>query len=106
MKDPSGAGKRFIATYWGWRLLQNAATQLSKRYRDSAFEFDKIYSGVKEEPPRWRTCVDYTNSAMKLAAGSIYVDAYFGVEAKSKVLNASLLRNWKFVLSGNISRGG
>ncbi|XP_055345830.1 neprilysin-4-like [Paramacrobiotus metropolitanus] len=86
LSDKAGTGKRFIASYWGWRLLQNAAAQLSKRYRDAAFEFDKVYSGVKEESPRWRTCVDYTNSAMKLAVGSIYVDIYFGMEAKSKLL--------------------
>ncbi|GAU90180.1 hypothetical protein RvY_02635 [Ramazzottius varieornatus] len=79
-------GKRFLASYLGWRMLLNAAGQMSRRYRDAAFEFDKAYSGVKEESPRWRICVDYTNSAMKLAIGSIYVDTYFGMDAKTKLL--------------------
>ena len=34
-------GKRFLANYLGWRMLLNAAGQLSRRYRDAAFEFDK-----------------------------------------------------------------
>jgi predicted metalloendopeptidase len=86
LKGPNAAaGNKFLANYFGWRMLLNAAGQLSKRYRDAAFEFDKAYSGVKEESPRWRTCVDYTNSAMKLATGSIYVQSYFGADAKAKV---------------------
>lgn len=85
LSAPDGSGKRFLANYLGWRSLLNAAGQLSKRFRDATFEFDKAYSGVKEESPRWRTCVEYTNSAVKLAIGSIYVDAYFGMDAKAKV---------------------
>ncbi|OWA53334.1 Membrane metallo-endopeptidase-like 1 [Hypsibius exemplaris] len=91
-------GKKFLANYFGWRMLLGAAGQLSKRYRDAAFEFDKAYSGVKEESPRWRTCVDYTNSAMKLATGSIYVESYFGIDAKAKLL--SLVGDIKMAYEG------
>ena len=50
---PDAAGKKFLANYFSWRMLLGAAGQLSKRFRDAAFEFDKAYSGVKEESPRW-----------------------------------------------------
>jgi predicted metalloendopeptidase len=86
LKGPNAAaGNKFLANYFGWRMLQTSAKLLSQLYRDALLEFDKVYSGVTEESPRWQTCVRYTNSAMKLATGSIYVQSYFGMNAKAKV---------------------
>ena len=75
-----------LKTYLRWQLLHAAAPLLSKPFVDENFAFyGKIMRGTKELEPRWRRCVNQTDGALGEALGKLYVEKYFGPDAKERV---------------------
>ena len=74
-------------TYLRWRVVRAAAKFLSAPFVDEDFNFeDKILEGTKEQRPRWKRCVDYTDNDLGEALGQFYVDQTFGAEGKERTL--------------------
>ena len=74
-------------TYLTWHLVHASAGMLSKPFVDENFSFFGIaLTGQKEQRPRWKRCVTYTDSALGEALGQAYVDRTFGAEGKERTL--------------------
>src|SRR5260370_14336245 len=73
-------------TWLRWRVLNSAALQLSKTFVDEEFYFrSTVLSGVKEQQPRWQTCVAAVDGAMGDALGEAFVRKHFTAEAKRRM---------------------
>jgi putative endopeptidase len=70
--------------YLRWHLLHSNAQTLSDNFVQENFNFyGKKLSGTKELQPRWKRCVQSTNSILGEALGEVYVQKYFPPEAKA-----------------------
>jgi endothelin-converting enzyme/putative endopeptidase len=76
-----------LKTYMRWHLVHTSARLLPTAFVDANFDFyGKILTGAKEQRPRWKRCVDFTDSDLGEALGEKYVDKTFGVEGKQRTL--------------------
>ena len=76
-----------LKTYLKWRLLLDAAPALPEAFVDENFEFfGKTLTGAKEIQPRWKRCVEQTDSALGEALGQKYVEVAFNGPAKGRAL--------------------
>jgi putative endopeptidase len=69
--------------YLDARILEAAAPYLPKRFVDEAFELTRQLTGQKEQRPRWKRCVSYTDNSLGELLAQPYVAAAFGGESKS-----------------------
>ncbi|MGE9616888.1 MAG: M13 family metallopeptidase [Solitalea-like symbiont of Acarus siro] len=75
-------------------ILHATAEFLSNDFRETKFHYyDKIFSGIKEQPERWKKIVRLTNSLMGEAIGKLFVEKFFPKEAKDKMID--LIKNLK-----------
>jgi endothelin-converting enzyme/putative endopeptidase len=76
-----------LKTYLRWHVIHSNAAMLPKRFVDEAFDFyEKTLTGAKEQRPRWKRCVEATDSDLGEALGKIYVERTFGSEGKARTL--------------------
>jgi endothelin-converting enzyme/putative endopeptidase len=75
-----------VKTYLRWHLLGGSAEFLPKPFIDESFAFRKVLTGAKEQRPRWKRCVDYTNGDLGELVGKAYVAQAFGAEGKARTL--------------------
>jgi putative endopeptidase len=79
--------------YFRWHLVRSAAPRLSKAFVDEDFAFEAKLTGVKEQLPRYKTCVQATDQMMGEALGKAYVDRHFPPEAKARAME--MVKNLK-----------
>ena len=76
-----------LKTYMRWHVVRAEAGLLPGPFEVESFHFYKqILTGAKEERPRWKRCVDYTDGDLGFALGQKYVDETFGAEGKQRTL--------------------
>ena len=76
-----------LKTYMRWHVLRSEAPLLPIPFENETFHFYKqILTGAKEERPRWKRCVDYTDGDLGFALGQKYVDQTFGSEGKQRTV--------------------
>ena len=63
---------------------------LPQEFLDAALELDKVESGVKEYPARWRRCISKVESVLGFALGALYIQENFAESSKTEV-NSSYL---------------
>jgi predicted metalloendopeptidase len=69
-----------------WRVLNGAAPALAQRFEKAHFGFFSGYlRGIREQPPRWKTCASAVDGALGEALGQLYVARAFGPEAKTRM---------------------
>jgi len=74
-------------TYLRWHLLHSEAVLLPTSFVDENFNFyGKTLTGAKEQRPRWKRCVDFTDNQLGEALGQKFVDRTFGAEGKQRTL--------------------
>ncbi len=74
-------------TYLSWHVIHSAAPILPSAFVNENFEFyGKALTGAKELRPRWKRCVQYTDSDLGEALGQKYVELTFGEEGKDRTL--------------------
>ena len=74
-------------TYLRWKVLNDAAQELSQPFVDEEFDFNRRYmNGQKENAARWKRCVRRVDNELGEALGQIYVQKTFGPDAKQKML--------------------
>ena len=74
-------------TYLTWQYVMEASPLLPKAFADESFHFyAHILKGQKEQRPRWKRCVAYTDSDLGEALGQKYVELTFGKEGKARTL--------------------
>lgn len=87
--------------YLRWHLLNGIAYALPKRFVDENFAFNgTTLSGTPQIQPRWKRCVNATDSAMGMALGKLYVKEHFPPEAKRRA--DELVKNLLAALSDDI----
>jgi putative endopeptidase len=73
-----------LHSYLRWHLLRTNAPLLPKRFVDENFAFySATLSGVSQQQPRWRRCVQYADRDLGEALGQAFVDEAFGPQAKA-----------------------
>jgi predicted metalloendopeptidase len=70
--------------YLTWIVLDANAERLGKAWVDEAFTMRKVLWGVKELPPRWRTCVRQADRSLGELLGQVYVASKFSPAAKAR----------------------
>jgi endothelin-converting enzyme/putative endopeptidase len=76
-----------LRTYLRWHLVHANARLLSTPFVDENFRFyGTVLTGVKEQRPRWKRCVQYTDADLGEALGQAFVDRTFGPHAKADTL--------------------
>jgi putative endopeptidase len=84
-------------TWIRWRLLGGASAFLSKPFSDEAFYFSStVLTGVKEQLPRWQTCVNAVDGSLGDALGAVFVQKHFPPAAKKRM--SELVENLRATL--------
>jgi putative endopeptidase len=77
--------------YLRWRLLDEYASRLPKRFDDEEFAFKgKLLDGRQEQVARWKRCVSTTDDYLGMAVGRSYVAAAFSPEARQRAIDMTL----------------
>ena len=75
-------------TYLRFHIVDGAAPYLSSGFVNEQFEFYRKYlRGAKEQQPRWKRCVSYTDRGLGEALGQVYVARVFSPELKASTLD-------------------
>jgi endothelin-converting enzyme/putative endopeptidase len=74
-------------TYLTWHLLHSQARLLPAKFVDENFDFyGRTLTGAAELRPRWKRCVDFTDSQLGEALGQKFVERTFGAQGKERTL--------------------
>jgi putative endopeptidase len=74
-------------TYLRWNVLHSEAPLLPTPFVEENFNFyGKTLTGAKEERPRWKRCVEYTDNQLGEALGQKFVERTFGAQGKERTL--------------------
>ena len=82
-----------LKTWEKFKVANDAANYLSKRFVDSKFEFTRTLSGAKQLRPRWRRGIGEVDGRLGELLGKTYVDRYF--PPQSKTMMEELVTNLK-----------
>ena len=83
--------------------LNDAATSLSKNFRDAQFNFyGKILNGQKQQKERWKLITNDVDGGLGELLGQIYVERYFTPDAKQRML--ALVNNLQGVYKERIEK--
>jgi endothelin-converting enzyme/putative endopeptidase len=76
-----------LKTYLRWHVIHGQTSVMPKAFDEETFAFyGRQLTGAKEQRPRWKRCVDATNSDLGEALGKVYVERTFGAEGKERTL--------------------
>jgi putative endopeptidase len=77
-------------TYLRFHVVDSASPYLSQAFVDENFEFYRKYlRGAKEQQPRWKRCVSYTDRNLGEALGQVYVARVFSPQMKQDALEVT-----------------
>jgi len=82
-----------LKTWQKFKVANDAANYLSKRFVDAKFDYGKTLTGAKELRPRWRRGIGEVDGRLGELLGKTYVDRYF--PAQSKTMMEELVANLK-----------
>lgn len=68
-----------------WQMLQPFLTYVSAPFENLYREFQEIFSGTPDLPPRWQRCVSRTDSAFGFATGAMFVETILPQNIKEAV---------------------
>jgi putative endopeptidase len=92
-----------LQAWEAFRVVDETAPYLSKRFVDARFEFRaKEMAGQPENRPRWKRAVALVDGTLGEALGQEYATRYFPPESKSKM--EQLVGQLKVALRGRIER--
>ncbi len=75
-------------TYLRFQVVNSSAPYLSSPFVNENFEFyTKYLRGAKEQQPRWKRCVSYTDRNLGEALGQVYVAKVFSPQMKQDALD-------------------
>jgi putative endopeptidase len=74
-------------TYLRWQMVHGSADGLSQAFVEENFDFfGRTLLGSEKLQPRWRRCVQSTDSALGEALGQVYVERAFPPASKQRML--------------------
>ncbi|HEX4620047.1 MAG TPA: M13 family metallopeptidase, partial [Myxococcaceae bacterium] len=73
--------------YLKWHFVLTTLPALPKRFQDEDYRFkSKALTGAKEDAPRWKKCVGFTDHALGEALAQAFVAKTFGQQEKTTTL--------------------
>jgi putative endopeptidase len=76
-----------LKTYLRWHEVNARSPYLSQRFAKPHFDFYSTYlRGVKEQAPRWKRCVRWTDEYLGEALGQVFVEKTFGPDVKQRTV--------------------
>ncbi len=67
-------------------MLNSSAPLLASKFEQENFAFFSTQlRGIKEQPPRWKTCVGAVDGNLGEALGQLYVEKAFGADSKARM---------------------
>ena len=76
-----------LKTYLEWHLAHTRSPYLTSAFGNETFAFFSAYlRGVKEQPPRWKRCVQWIDRDLGEALGQVFVRKAFPPEAKASTV--------------------
>src|ERR1700749_2360524 len=88
--------------YLRWHATNAAAPMLGSKFSVEEFEFTKVMRGVRQQQPRWETCLGTTQAALGWAVGHEFVNRKFSPEAKARA--AAMVDNLVSALRDRINQ--
>ncbi|MCD8740722.1 M13 family metallopeptidase [Mucilaginibacter roseus] len=86
-----------------FNVLNGAAGDLSKKFRDARFDFyGRTLYGQKEQKERWKDMASQVDGGLGELLGQLYVEKYFTPEAKERML--TLVNNLQAVYKDRIEK--
>ncbi len=73
--------------YLRWHFARHLAPWLSTPFVDASFRYQRALTGVKEQQPRWKRCVQAANAMLGDALGQAYVRETFTADARRRALD-------------------
>jgi putative endopeptidase len=73
-----------IKPYVTWAVVRSVIPAMPKAFQDEAFTFSTTFSGAKEDRPRWKKCIAYTDGDLGEALGREYARRFFPEESKQR----------------------
>ncbi|MEO8763686.1 MAG: M13 family metallopeptidase [Ginsengibacter sp.] len=73
-----------LKNYLRFNLVSSFAIALPNAYGEEAFNFGKLFSGVKERRPRWERIIASEENVMGELLGQLYVKQFFNDSAKKR----------------------
>src|SRR2546423_15189843 len=70
--------------YLRWHFARHLAPYLSSPFVDATFRYQQALSGVKEQQPRWKRCLQAANFMLGDALGQAYVKETFTPDARRR----------------------
>src|SRR5881398_1063601 len=70
--------------YLRWHFARHLAPYLSTPFVDATFRYQQAVSGVKEQQPRWKRCIQAANFMLGDALGEAYVKETFTPDARRR----------------------
>ncbi|MDR0950659.1 MAG: peptidase M13 [Candidatus Ancillula sp.] len=58
---------------------------LNQEIEDQSFKMGQLFSGVQKQPDRWKRGVSFVSAVVGDEVGKVYVDKYFGEEARKQM---------------------
>lgn len=78
--------------YMAFKVIENAASQLSDDFRNATFDFyGRVMSGTTQDRARWKRAIGAVQGVLGEAVGKMYVDKYFPASSKERMVQ--LVRN-------------
>ena len=92
-----------LKAYLYYKVVDDAASSLSDRFRSEAFQFyHHVMSGAEQDRPRWKRAVGAVESALGMAVGKLYVEKYFPESSKLRMMQ--LVKNLQTALGQRIDQ--
>ena len=83
-----------------WQIVRGASSYLSDDFTNAGFEFNKVFSGVQKQHPRWKRALGVVEGIMGEGIGKLYVEEYF--PESSKIYMEGLVENLRNALGKHI----
>jgi len=83
-----------------WDIVSGAAGYLSDDFANASFEFNKVFSGIEQQRPRWKKSLGTVEGIMGEGIGELYVAEYF--PESSKTYMEGLVENLRNALGKHI----
>ena len=75
-----------LRNYLTWTLMSGLASALSRRFVEEEFAFEKVVTGMKQLPPRWRRCYQDVDRDLGQLLGQSYVAQRFAGQSKARAV--------------------
>lgn len=92
-----------LKAYFHFKLVDDASSSLSDRFREAAFNFyNHTMQGSETDRPRWKRAVQAVEGALGMAIGRMYVEKYFPESSKQRM--TELVKNLQTALGERIDQ--